>query len=99
MRQVLVGILVTLVVILGLAAIIPDHKTATQLACEDAWDRMQSFTRCVATAGCFYDAEMWYKAKKAHSFHDSHCDTPVTFIPKQPEEAVETSMDSRYAST
>lgn len=99
-----VGIIASLMigaalVVTGIAVLMPSHATATQLACDDAWDRMESFNRCVAKPGCFYDAEMWYEGKKAHSFHDAHCTEPSFTLPKQQEEILETFVDSRYAST
>jgi len=41
--------------------------------CRDSHDTMVSFYDCTQKPGCFYDAEQWEKARKAHTYYQANC--------------------------
>ena len=70
MKDTIVIIIATLVMVAIIASGMVSHENQK---CSDSWDHMDAFQKCVDRPGCFYDAEMWFEAKKAHSYYEAFC--------------------------
>ena len=70
MKDIIIGIIIALVLVLLIGTGYVSHMNQN---CRDSWDRMDAFRRCTDLPGCYFDADMWYEAKKSHSYYEAYC--------------------------